>query len=564
MLAALLTIGFLPDEPAAPAEPAPVAHAAFASRSDVSFFSADGAFLRRSAPGGANLAFSPDGARLAIVGADGKLHLFAVATGESTELHDSARQPVWDRGGRLLFASPGRGIFAVAGDGPPRLIVPRGQFPAPDPAGGLLAFSGAGAQAGVWVAKPDGGGARRLLRSKNAGGVSWSYDGRWIAAVVDGRLKLLRPNGQGVRDLGEVNGSEVSWSGGSSLLIARRGTGWSAWDFVSNRWSAVDLDASSMPQWIGPRRLLGLKGARPAEAEVGGSSQLVKWAPEAEMVAAAQVPGTYLGAAFPDPFAEAPRPKRGQVAVRGRIESVDPVVGEVILLADSELGADGAEREFILPRSRRFWVDDHALMRRLTVAPETDVWIVAERAMAVDAFLPEAEEAAAPALRARRPLRETEYDGVSLDRVVVPMVYPIPGDHKFTGTFLAPRGGGTRRHHGNDLMAPKMTPLLAVFDGVVSFTRTDRPNAHNILRLRSDDGWVAAYMHINNDTPGTDDGLGSLRYAFPADLQPGDFVRAGELIGWVGDSGNAESTPPHLHFELHDAEGMAILDPSTP
>lgn len=141
------------------------------------------------------------------------------------------------------------------------------------------------------------------------------------------------------------------------------------------------------------------------------------------------------------------------------------------------------------------------------------------------------------------------------------MIYPIPGKHRLVDTFLADRDGGARRHHGNDLMAPKMTPLLAVFDGVVSFGRTNYPGAHNMLGLRSDDGYVASYLHINNDTPGTDDGQGSMRYAFPADLQSGDRVRAGQVVAYCGDSGNAENTGPHLHFELHDLEGGGVLDP---
>ncbi len=143
------------------------------------------------------------------------------------------------------------------------------------------------------------------------------------------------------------------------------------------------------------------------------------------------------------------------------------------------------------------------------------------------------------------------------------MIYPIPGPHRFTDTFLAPRGGGTRRHHGNDLMAPKMTPLLAVFDGTVTFAQK-KGTSGNTLTLRSDDGWTATYMHINNDTPGTDDGKGSARYAFLADLLPGARVRAGEVVAWCGDSGNAEGTGPHVHFELYDAEGGdAILTPRT-
>jgi len=148
-------------------------------------------------------------------------------------------------------------------------------------------------------------------------------------------------------------------------------------------------------------------------------------------------------------------------------------------------------------------------------------------------------------------------------QVVVPITFPVLGSRvSWSDSFGAPRSGGRRRHQGQDLMAPKMTPLVATFAGTVYFHRTDAPNVHNTLSLRGDDGWTAAYMHINNDTPGTDDGLGSLDYAFAPGLQPGDRVVAGQFLGWVGDSGNAESTGPHLHFELSGPEGVVNAAPS--
>jgi uncharacterized protein YkwD len=112
-------------------------------------------------------------------------------------------------------------------------------------------------------------------------------------------------------------------------------------------------------------------------------------------------------------------------------------------------------------------------------------------------------------------------------------------------------GGGYHQHRGQDLMARKMTPLVAVFSGVVRFARTDSYNAHNILYLDGDNGYTAAYMHINNDTPGSNsDGLGSREYAFAPNLRPNRHVIAGQFLGWVGNSGDARGGDPHLHFEL--------------
>ena len=143
-------------------------------------------------------------------------------------------------------------------------------------------------------------------------------------------------------------------------------------------------------------------------------------------------------------------------------------------------------------------------------------------------------------------------DGVSHTRVVVPLVFPVAGGKvRWSDTFLTPRGGGSRRHHGQDLVAPKMTPLVACFDGtVVSVVREAVIGQGNSLTLRGDNGWSAAYLHVNNDTPGTDDGLGTTDYAFPPNIAPGVRVVAGQLLGWVGDSGNAEETGAHCHFEL--------------
>jgi hypothetical protein len=55
------------------------------------------------------------------------------------------------------------------------------------------------------------------------------------------------------------------------------------------------------------------------------------------------------------------------------------------------------------------------------------------------------------------------------------------------------------------------------------------------------------YIHLDNDTAGTDDGLG---WGIADGIVEGTAVEAGQLIGWLGDSGNAEDSVPHLHFEL--------------
>lgn len=143
-------------------------------------------------------------------------------------------------------------------------------------------------------------------------------------------------------------------------------------------------------------------------------------------------------------------------------------------------------------------------------------------------------------------------DKVCHDLVTVPMTFPVLGSVEWEDTFLASRADGQRRHLGQDLMAPKMRPLVAAFDGVVHPIRSP---LHNWLTLKGDGGWTAVYMHINIDTPGTRDAKGTDMYAFAPGIYDGTHVVAGQLIAFCGDSGNAREVGPHLHFELHGPDG---------
>lgn len=118
----------------------------------------------------------------------------------------------------------------------------------------------------------------------------------------------------------------------------------------------------------------------------------------------------------------------------------------------------------------------------------------------------------------------------------------------FRDTWGARRSGG-RRHKGTDILSPRGTPIVAVAPGTVKLMGKQRLSGYWI-KIEHGDGWVTTYMHLNNDTPGTDDGRGSHNAAFAPGLEVGDRVEAGQLIGWVGDSGNAERTTTHTHFEL--------------
>ncbi|MCA1737088.1 MAG: peptidoglycan DD-metalloendopeptidase family protein [Actinobacteria bacterium] len=123
------------------------------------------------------------------------------------------------------------------------------------------------------------------------------------------------------------------------------------------------------------------------------------------------------------------------------------------------------------------------------------------------------------------------------------IVFPVVGSPvTFIDDFYQPRSGG-RTHGATDIMTNgiKGWPVVAAADGVVTWIGT----TCCYLALDHGGGYETWYIHLNNDTPGTDDGLG-----WGLAVTEGTVVTQGQLIGWVGDSGNAEWVAPHLHFEI--------------
>lgn len=147
-------------------------------------------------------------------------------------------------------------------------------------------------------------------------------------------------------------------------------------------------------------------------------------------------------------------------------------------------------------------------------------------------------------------------------------IFPVVGedgvDFGYSDTWGACRGSGcSRAHEGVDIgtYGVKGVPVVAAADGYVRFVNWSsssdylNPDRCCTIMLVHDGGWETSYIHLDNDTPGTDDGLG---WGVAPGIVPGVEVSAGQLIGWVGDSGNAESTYPHLHWEVHAPGGIAV------
>lgn len=136
------------------------------------------------------------------------------------------------------------------------------------------------------------------------------------------------------------------------------------------------------------------------------------------------------------------------------------------------------------------------------------------------------------------------------------MVFPQEtGPTEFRSSFGEARSGG-RRHKGTDLLAPKMTEVYSIAEGVVTYVGTNNLSGRNV-RIDHVDGWESIYVHLNNDNIGTDDGRAPWSLTVAEGIEVGAEVEAGQLIAWVGDSGNAERTTPHTHFELR-INGRAI------
>lgn len=138
------------------------------------------------------------------------------------------------------------------------------------------------------------------------------------------------------------------------------------------------------------------------------------------------------------------------------------------------------------------------------------------------------------------------------------IVFPLAQSVKYSDSFGAGRSGG-RAHEGQDLMAPKGTVAVAAAAGTVTMVRHSSDGlSGNMLRITDPEGWQYVYIHINNDTPGTDDGANVFEQAFVDGIRQGQQVVPGEPIAYVGDSGNAESTGSHLHFEIRSPDGAAV------
>lgn len=119
---------------------------------------------------------------------------------------------------------------------------------------------------------------------------------------------------------------------------------------------------------------------------------------------------------------------------------------------------------------------------------------------------------------------------------------PVVGVQPFdlSNSWGDPRDGGHRKHKGIDIFAAKGTAVVAVSDGIVSYIG-EQPKGGRCLWLTTESGASFYYAHLDRWASG---------------LYEGMEVRSGDLLGYVGNTGNAKYTPSHLHFAVNENDEM--------
>jgi len=124
------------------------------------------------------------------------------------------------------------------------------------------------------------------------------------------------------------------------------------------------------------------------------------------------------------------------------------------------------------------------------------------------------------------------------------LAFPVQNarDHDIGSDFGDPRDGGVRDHHGVDIFAPRGTPAIATSDATVTRVQ-ETPRGGRVVWMTDDHGNRLYYAHLDQQL-----------------VSRGQRVAPGDTIGLIGNTGNARTTPPHLHFGVY-RRGEGPVDP---
>jgi murein DD-endopeptidase MepM/ murein hydrolase activator NlpD len=129
------------------------------------------------------------------------------------------------------------------------------------------------------------------------------------------------------------------------------------------------------------------------------------------------------------------------------------------------------------------------------------------------------------------------HDSVSVPHDSEPLLMPVEGisPARLKSTFDESRGGGFRTHHAIDILAPRGTPVRAAVPGTIKKLFTSRAGGITIYEFDRAEDRCYYYAHLDRYAPNVVEGM---------------EVAQGDVIGYVGTTGNAPAKTPHLHFAI--------------
>jgi len=118
------------------------------------------------------------------------------------------------------------------------------------------------------------------------------------------------------------------------------------------------------------------------------------------------------------------------------------------------------------------------------------------------------------------------------------LVFPVSGKKSSVKGYWGEYRNGNRRHKGIDIYAKKGTPVVAVSDGIVTEVSNGGKGGRCVWVKSASHSWTAYYAHLDKQK-----------------VRTGQYVKKGQVLGTVGNTGNAKYTPSHLHFGIYTKNG---------